>query len=109
MRSVAAIENTTDDTLSPILPDAPLEGTRSAEVETAIPAEPPLAGPKVNPEKVTVTAEEAKTVALEVVKTRNVSVRNSILPSTSPLIETKGTSEVTKKFAGYSSVILLAG
>jgi hypothetical protein len=109
MRSVAAMENTTEETLSPILPDAPLEGTRSAEVETAIPGKPPFAGPKVNPENVIVIVEEAKTVTLVVVTTRNVSVRNSILPSISPSITTIGMGDVAKKFAGYSSVMLLPG
>ena len=109
IRSVAAMENTTDDTLSPILPDDPIEGTRSAEVETAIPGKPPFAGPKVNPKNVIVIVEEAKTVKLVVVTTRNVSVSNSILPNMLPLITTIGTGDVAKKFVGYSSVMLLPG
>jgi hypothetical protein len=65
-RFMAAIEKKTIETLSPILPDAPVDTIGSAEVETAIPGKPLLAGPIVIPVSVTVTLEVAKTLELAV-------------------------------------------
>ena len=65
-RLMAAIEKKTIETLSPILPDSPVDTIGSAEVETAIPGKPLLAGPIVIPVSVTATLEVAKTLELAV-------------------------------------------
>ena len=104
-----AMEKKADDTLSPILPDCPIEGTGSAEVETLIPETPPSAGPRVSPASVTFTDELAPRVPELHVTTIEVEVIDVKWPMMPPLMVTVGAAADAKKLVGYANVMLPPG